>query len=348
MIVGIHKGVNGKFHEHMERYETILDFNGIRHMRLDVGQPGFWEQVAEVDLFIFRWDLVDSSKQMARTIIPVVEKEMGIKCFPDMNTCWHYDDKIRQYYILKQHGFPAIDSWIFWSRKEALKWIETASFPIVFKLKSGAASYNVLLVKTRGRARELVRKMFGKGVKTAKIGGIGDIRAKDFNLYTALRRKGGDIIRRFRGEETSPFWQVNKNYVFFQKFLPGNEFDTRVVVIGQRAYAFRRFNRRNDFRASGSDKKDLAPGAIDREFLKVAFRISGELKFQCMAYDFLYGKNKQPGVVEMSYTFPDRTIPHCPGYWDSRLEWHEGHYWPQYFQLMDALNRPDLKQPEIF
>ena len=37
----------------------------------------------------------------------------------------------------------------------------------------------------------------------------------------------------------------------------------------------------------------------------------------------------------------------CPGYWDSGLNWHEGHFWPQYFHLMDALNSPDLKQMEL-
>lgn len=26
---------------------------------------------------------------------------------------------------------------------------------------------------------------------------------------------------------------------------------------------------------------------------------------------------------------------------------HKDHYWPQYFQLMDALDLPELKQPEM-
>ncbi|MCP4146763.1 MAG: hypothetical protein GY757_03340, partial [bacterium] len=100
-------------------------------------------------------------------------------------------------------------------------------------------------------------------------------------------------------------------------------------------------------RASGSSNKDLNPEAIDKEFLKIAFSISKKLKFQCMAYDFIYNKNKEPEVIEMSYTFPDKTIPHCPGYWDTQLNWHEGKNWAQYFQLMDILNLPDLKQPEM-
>jgi glutathione synthase/RimK-type ligase-like ATP-grasp enzyme len=282
---------------------------------------------------------------MAHTIIPIVEQEMGIKCFPDLATCWHYDDKIRQYYILKQHGFPAIESWVFWNKKKALEWIETASFPLVFKLKSGSASHSVLLVQSKRRAAKLIRKMFGKGTVTGNIGGWKDARAQDTSLFKALRRKGGEIVRKLKRQEASYFWQKNKNYALFQKFLPDNKYDTRVVVIGKRAFAFRRFNRKNDFRASGSNNKDLNPDSIDREFLKLAFVISTKLKFQCMAYDFLYDENKLPQVVEMSYTFPDTTIPHCPGYWDDKLVWHKGKNWAQYFQLMDLLNMPGLKQP---
>ena len=62
-----------------------------------------------------------------------------------------------------------------------------------------------------------------------------------------------------------------------------------------------------------------------------------------MAYDFLYDENKKPAFSEISYTYQDVAVRNCPGYWDSDLNWNEGHYWPQYFQLMDALNLPDLK-----
>lgn len=347
-VVGIHKGLNGKFYDYMERYEAILDHNGIEHIRLDAAEPGFWEKTAKIDLFIFRWTLWDTSKQMAQTILPIVEHEMGIKCFPDTATCWHYDDKVRQHYILTQHGFPAVKSWIFWSRREALKWIETAAYPLVFKLKSGSASHNVILVKNPAHAERLVRRMFGKGATTGagNIGGWRD-HVQDLNPLALARRKGKEWIKKLQGEDPSLFWQISKNYAYFQEFLPGNEYDTRVVVIGKRAFAFRRFNRKNDFRASGNSDKDLNPEAIDKRFLEIGFAISEKLKFQCMAYDFIYDGNREPRVVEMSYTFPDTTIPHCPGYWDNDLNWNEGRNWAQYFQLMDLLQYPDLKQPAM-
>ncbi len=346
-LVGIHKGVNGEFYDYLERYETVLKHNNIESIRLETGQPDFWQRVAELDLFIFRWSLVDTSKQMAQTILPIVEREVGIKCFPDTATCWHYDDKIRQHLMLDYHGYPVIDSWIFWKEREALTWLDEASFPLVFKLKAGSASHNVLLVENRGEARKLVKRMFRKGALPGEFRGVGSTKMKDFDLKDIIRRRGARWVKILKGENVTPFWQINKNYALFQRFLPGNDHDTRVVVIGNRAMAFRRFNRKNDFRASGNDEKDLDPKHIDREFLKIAFEISGKLGFQCMAYDFIYDQDKKPRVIEMSYTFPDRTIPNCPGYWDPDMNWHEGKNWAQYFQLVDALGRPDLKQPEM-
>jgi hypothetical protein len=116
--------------------------------------------------------------------------------------------------------------------------------------------------------------------------------------------------------------------------------------MGNRAQAFRRKNRDNDFRASGSKNNDLNPQKIDLNFVKLAFQISQKMGFQTMAYDFLYDENQKPAIIEISYAYPDRTLPHCPGYWDSELNWHEGHFWPQYFHLVDALENPELKQPD--
>ncbi len=134
-------------------------------------------------------------------------------------------------------------------------------------------------------------------------------------------------------------------YVLFQEFLPNNDFDTRVTVIGNRAYAFRRFNRKGDFRSSGSGLIDYNIVPIDLNFIKIAFEVSKKLGFQSMAYDFLKDQNGNPLFCEFSYTFNDRALYDCPGYWDENLNFIEGHFWPQYFQLIDLLEISDLKQP---
>ena len=348
MRVGIYKQHLGGLHPaYLKRYEEILNLNGIECIWLEASRRDFWEKVTKLDLFIYQWEHYDRPRQIAQAIIPIIEYEMKIPCFPNWETSWHYDDKIKQYYLLSQHGFPIIDSYIFWEKAEALRWLKSAQMPVVFKLKRGAGSNNVILVRNGSNAKRLVSKMFGKGIISGRISDKSSLRLKYFNPYRKLRRLCGDILRRIQGEYEPLFWQIDKNYVLFQKFLPNNLFDTRVSIIGERAFAFRRFNRKNDFRASGSGDINYDKDQVDKRAIQIAFKISEQLNFQSMSYDFLINEEKELEICEISYTYVDYAIYDCPGFWDRNLNWHEGHFWPQYFQLMDALRVPGLKQPEM-
>ena len=86
---------------------------------------------------------------------------------------------------------------------------------------------------------------------------------------------------------------------------------------------------------------------IDLRCMEMAFKISRELKFQSMAYDFLFTPENEPVFCEISYTFQPRAIYDCPGYFDPDLNWHPGHFWPEYLHLVDALESADLQQPEL-
>ncbi len=66
-----------------------------------------------------------------------------------------------------------------------------------------------------------------------------------------------------------------------------------------------------------------------------------------MAYDFLFNEDNDLEICEISYTYVDSAVYNCPGFWDQNFTWHEGHYWPQYLQLVDSLKISNLKQPAI-
>ena len=112
-------------------------------------------------------------------------------------------------------------------------------------------------------------------------------------------------------------------------------------ITGNRTYAFIRLNRPNDFRTSGSKNLALSHEKINMEFVRFAFPISKKLGFQSMAYDFIYDREKKPTIVEISYCFGDYT-EFSTGYRDKNLNWHEGRYLPQYFELVDLLGNNDL------
>lgn len=328
-----------------ESYKQVLDYNNIDYIELHIDDHDFWEKVKSIDVFVFRWAHVDDHHQLTETILPVIENSLKIKCFPNLNTCWHYDDKIKQFYLFKSFGYPMIESYIFWERENALKWANQASYPVVFKLKGGAGSSNVILIDNITEAEKIIKRMFGKGFSSSfGIPYRGKVGYK--NLENFLRVKIDQyFLNKFRNI-SSTVWQLSKNYVLFQKFLPNNTFDTRVTTIGNRAFAYRRFVRDNDFRASGSGKIDYDNFAIDTRLIQIALKISIELKFQSMAYDFLINENNEPEICEISYTFVDEFIYNCPGFWDMNLKWHEGHFWPPFLHMKDVLSLENLKQPK--
>ncbi len=349
MKVGIYhtEDPNGEYLSCNVAYEKILAHNGIEFLRLRADYPDFWETIRGLDLFIIRWKHIDTHRQLVQDILPAVEIQLGSRCFPDLNTCRHYDDKIKQYLLLKPLGFPMVKSYIFWDRKEALEWVKGADYPLIFKLRGGAGAQNVIMIKNRQQARKLVNRMFGRGIYPEKFFHAGSLRFRHFNLYRELHHIGGNLSRRSRGLDISPFWRVHKNYILFQEFIPDNTFDTRVTIIGDRGFIFRRHTRPGDFRASGSGRIDYDLEKVDLRCMEMAFKISRELKFQSMAYDFLFTPENEPVFCEISYTFQSRAIFDCPGYCDHALNWHPGHFWPEYLHLVDALRLPDLRQPEL-
>lgn len=347
MLVGIYnlKDPNGRDLLVNQFYQEILELNEIPSIRLSAEQPDFWNKVKDLSLFILRVKQLDSHLQIARDLLPVVEKEYGVPCYPNQAGVWHYDDKIKQTFLLQAHGYPIVPSRVFYEKGEALAWSETAEYPVVFKLKGGAGSMNVMLVETKQQARRLIRKMFSRGILPEKQLRAGSVRFQHINLYREFHRFCGNVYRRAKGLDVTPYWRVHKNYALFQQFLPGNLWDTRVTVIGRRAFAFRRMTRDDDFRASGSGRINYDMEKIDRRFLEIAFDVSRTMGFQSMAYDFLIDGVGNPAFCEISYTYQSKAVFDCPGYWDQDMEWHPGHFWPEYLHLVDCLGIPDLKSP---
>ncbi len=85
---------------------------------------------------------------------------LGKQVFPDFDTVWHFDDKVGQKYLLEAIGAPIVPSYVFYSKAEAVEWSNSTTFPKVFKLRGGAGSVNVKLVKDQSQALKLINKAF--------------------------------------------------------------------------------------------------------------------------------------------------------------------------------------------
>ena len=119
---------------------------------------------------------------------------------------------------------------------------------------------------------------------------------------------------------------------------------TRITVIGNRAFAFRRFNRPDDFRASGSGRRDEDPSQIDTDSVRLALRVAERLETQSVAVDVVYHGGTRV-LTEISYYFEAWAVQACPGHWELRgtssrgdLHWVEGHLAPEDAILEDFLS----------
>lgn len=324
-----------------DRWVEYCQEKGIPFKDVDPFRPDLMQQVEGLKAFAWHWAHDDArAAQMARQVTYALEA-MGLAVFPNSATCWHYDDKVGQKYLLEAIGAPVPECWVFYDLKTALDWVRTAEFPKVFKLRGGAGSQGVRLVKNRPAARALCRRAFGSGFPAAQ-GYLHDARTKMRKtksveqLLAKLRRAPSAILQSGR---TSRLLPRSRGYILFQEFLAGNTFDTRVTVVGRRAFGYTRQNRPGDFRASGSGGNGYSPDTIDLQCVRTAFRISGALGTQSLAFDFLQREGTFV-IAEISYAYMATYIHECPGYWDSSLVWHDGHVWPQDAILEDLLRNP--------
>jgi hypothetical protein len=125
-------------------------------------------------------------------------------------------------------------------------------------------------------------------------------------------------------------------YAYFQEFVPDNDHDIRVIVIGDKAFAIKRMVRENDFRASGSGNIQYARELFDLKTIKLAFEIYNKLGSQCSAMDFVH-LNNEPKLVEISFGFAPKAYESCPGYWDQNLSWYEGDFDPYGWMVEEVL-----------
>ena len=239
---------------------------------------------------------------MARSVLYAVSN-LGIKTFPDYYDLWHFDDKISQKYLLESISINSALTHVFYDKQNALKFIEKTSYPLVAKLRKGSGARNVVQLKNEKDALVYIKRMFSKGIMP--IPGV----TSDFKNRIQITHSGSDLIKKIM-KIPSIFKRVfsnrkkfvnEKGYVYFQEFIP-HKFDIRIEIIGNKAWGCRRYVRKNDFRASGSDNLTQKPEDLPTDLLAMAFQIKDKLNLNSVGFDFLI-QNKEYKLIEMSYAF---------------------------------------------
>jgi glutathione synthase/RimK-type ligase-like ATP-grasp enzyme len=318
-----------------DRVIQLCEERGIPYQRVSAFDSGFIAKLRDFDAFLWHYDHVNPGELLAGNIVLQAAEQAGKVVFPNHATRWHFNDKIAQKYLLESIGAPLVPTWVFYAREDALAWLQEASYPVVAKLRSGSGSANVRLLRDFDQARRYAERMFGKGyasvpsyfddmgTKMRSVRSWPDRMAKLKRLPAALKRR----------MQYRTLAHRENGYLLVQQFIPGNRFDTRITVVGDRAWGFIRRVRPNDFRASGSRNIDYGVENIDPQCVRIGFETAAKLGVQSVAFDFVHTPEGRPLLVEFSLGFESLPVYRVAGQWDRDLHWIEGQRYAEDFIL---------------
>jgi glutathione synthase/RimK-type ligase-like ATP-grasp enzyme len=251
----------------------------IKYKIVDISHPSWRNSLENVDVLVWRYSLSDlSDLSHAKTKIPEIEL-MGIQCYPNSLLTLFYDDKIMQSMMLQREGYPHPSTKIFYSLQSVIENISTIKYPIVRKLRGGAGSRNVSIIKNKRDLERIARKELSINIFERLM-----IKLKyNLGINSSIKNKEG--------------------YLYLQEFIK-TENDLRIVTFSDGYFsAFYRMNRKNDFRASGSNIwAQIEPHQVPLEAINLAYEISETHDFKCLAFDFLK-TDKGWTLIEFSYGF---------------------------------------------
>ncbi|TDA95756.1 ATP-grasp domain-containing protein [Halomonas marinisediminis] len=293
--------------------------NNISYKVVDCFSNDIVEQVKDCDAVLWHFHHGKRADMSAAPRVLRALEHSGVKVFPNRNTSWYFDDKAAQKYLFDALEIPSINTHVFYDVQSAKEWLDTAQYPLVFKSSSGAGSSGVKLVNTKKKASKQAKRSIVHGVSSLNKASIfRDVLSWSFFKNNTLKKYITTCALLILPRS---FFQAPSNetgVAIFQEYIPDNDSDVRIIVIGDKAFGIRRFVRSNDFRASGSGKVSYDVSNISKETVRLSFLIADKLDSDCCAIDFIYSGDR-PRVVEVSYGFSVDAYKNCAGYWNRDL-----------------------------
>lgn len=302
----------------------FLEKNQIEYKLVNCYSSDIIENLKGCDCLIWQWTQADPIAMMMAYDLTKAIEASGIKVFPSSNNSWHFDDKVAQKYYLESIDAPLVKSYVFYSKIDAENWVNKTDFPKVFKLKGGAGSNNVKLVYTKNQAKKLIGKSFSRGFPKIDRTDLFDGRVRKFKLNPSKGTFFGlfkGLARLFIKTDLEKIFGRDRGYAYFQDFIPCNDHDIRVIIIGDRAFGIKRMVRSGDFRASGSGLIVSDKNQIPESCLKLAFEVCSKIDVDCLCFDFVF-QNDKPKIVEISFGFAPKAYLELDGYWTKDLNYN--------------------------
>ena len=301
---------------------------------VDVRSPRLFDDLATCDAFLWRFTVHPKTRMLAKKLLPAIEQGLALPVFPAIGQTWWAEDKVAQHFLLTSTQLPYPRTWLLWDKRAAIEFCHDATYPLVLKLATGFGSANVCLLRTREDALRWIELLFG--------GGVARLDQRPPTRLRQMRKQLGTVRRLLQNRAEDR----EHGYLLVQEFLAGNDHDTRITVIGDHVFGFRRWNRADDFRASGSGRIDYDPQGVDIHAVRLGLQVARRLGSRCIAVDVMK-RGDELVVAELNFSFRASAIDACPGHWMSSQEGHQLHWCDGALRAADAVFFDALAQFDL-
>lgn len=193
----------------------------------------------------------------------VIQNYLNVSVMPNFEETWPWESKRRMAYYFKTNNIQTPQTNIFYSYKQALKFIDKTNYPLVYKSDHGDSSQGVKILKTKTQAKSLVKKAFGNGLR--------------YGLHNALESERGFII--------------------FQQYLNFEE-EWRIIRLDNYYFGYKK-NKIGYF-ASGNGIAVFKE--VPKKLLNLVKEITTKNNFSSMSFDIIIHKST-PYFIEAQSLF---------------------------------------------
>jgi len=296
------------------KYCRFLEANSFPYEFYDLHARDWMEKAATLDVILGITSNEPSHLREMREKFFILEKYLHKKCFPSFEHIFLYENKSLETWIAKAGGIPFAPTHIYNRESDALQALKTLRFPLVSKIDPASGSMGVEWVGNPPKARRIIRQSFSAG-----------------------------------GRPTHLLYMRQKNYVYFQDYIPNDGFDMRVIVIGDMVFGYYRKVLKGDFRASGMDLVEKR--ALPLEAMQIARKLYRIIHSPLLVVDMLHGQDGHYYVIEFSPTCQMKTpeqlhVNGVPGMFlfedDDTFHFKPCQYWVQGLALREFLRQDGL------
>ena len=292
------------------KYCRFLEHNSFEYEFYNIHAHDWIERAEEYDIILGFFPNAFWHLQEMREKYYFLETFLGKTTYPSAGHANLYEDKNLEAYIAKAHGLQFANTYVSHDKEDALHLVETLEYPFVSKIVPGSGSMGVEMVHNPTQARKIVEQAFSRNGRRT--------------FYNSFRQK---------------------NYVYFQDYVPNDGYDIRAVVVGEKwGFGYYRKVLEGDFRASGMDQ--IEKRGLPEEALQIGRQVNEIVKSPMLAVDMVHGLDGQYYIIEFSpiclMRKPDQMlVNNVPGYYvfdeDGSFHFEATRYWPHDLFLAEFL-----------